>query len=67
MKQKPDNLTIYDSPGVFIRMAGEDHGLLWRDWLAREGARIGRRFPVHIHTRKDGKMALCRGEKEGAV
>jgi len=65
MKRKPDNLTVYDSPGVFIRLAGEGRGLLWQDWLAREGERIGRRFTVHIHTNKAGKMALVRGEKEG--
>jgi len=64
MSRKPDNLTIYDAPGVFVRMAGEDHGLLWRDWLAREAARIGKRFSVHIHTNKAGKMALVRGEAQ---
>ena len=67
MKQKPSNLTVYDSPGVFVRMSGEGRGLLWREWLAKEGERIGRRFPVHIHTNKAGKMALVRGEAQEAV
>ena len=51
-------LTIFDHPGVWVRLAGVDHGLLWRDWLAREAARIGQKRAVEVVTDKRGRMAL---------
>jgi hypothetical protein len=60
-------LTIFDHPGTWIRLAGEDHGLLWRDWLAREAERIGEKRAVEIVTDKKGRMALKLVAKEAGL
>lgn len=59
-------LTIYDFPGVFVRLAGApDHGVTWATWLQREAARIGKRREVEIVTDKGGRIALAEKKRKG--